>query len=325
MKIGDKKKGALKENIWNEIKKINWKKVNEDSMQKFNVVYIGDLESYEILLKELEKSRYDFFGLKLNKTDSLTANAREKLIFVDIAKLDIFQNEITHSEIVIADNKYLSKIREYNIRKNYYIFNSAITEELIEEILSNNERLIPAISFNFPVFRSSASRKKITEVAIQNGAWAAGSAFANVIPGPHQLVMAPLEGASDFTVLTANELRMIFITAGLCGRKIEPLKLIPELIIMLGGAKGAQILATQTLGKVPAGAGNVLKAAIAFSFTFAIGEAVFLNMNYGIKIDSKKIGERVKVLEEYSKEKVAKFLKKKEKLPESETLEETVE
>lgn len=325
MKIGSKKKGDLKENIWNELKKINWKKVNEDSLQKFNVIYIGDLESYETLLKELEKSKYDFFGMKLDKTDTLTANAREKIIFANIDKLDIFLSDISHAEIIIADNKYISKIREYNIRRNYYIFKSEITDELIEEILTDNERLVPAISFNFPVFRSSASRKKITEIAIQNGAWAAGSAFANVIPGPHQIVTAPLEGASDFTVLTTNELRMIFITAGLCGRKIEPLKLIPELLIMLGGAKGAQLLATQTIGKVPAGAGNVLKGAIAFGFTFAIGEAVFLNMNYGIKIDSKKIGERVKVLEEYSKEKVAKFLKKKEKLPESETLEETVE
>lgn len=145
---------------------------------------------------------------------------------------------------------------------------------------------------------------------MQNGLWAAGTSLGNIVPGVQQAVTAPVEGATDFTVLTFNELRMVFLIAGISGRIIDPLKLIPELAIMLGGAKGAQMLATQTIGKVPAGAGSFLKAGIAYAFTFAIGEAVYLNLNYGDKIDSKKIAERVTVIKEYAQKAIEKVTQK---------------
>lgn len=311
MKFKIKNKGNFVGDFWHEAKKINWKQVNRDSLQKFRIVLIGNHESYTSLINELEQSRYDFFGLKIDREIKISESAKAKLVFVDINKsFDNIKADIIRAEIVIVDSKYINKVREQVGIVPAYHYDRDGMKDVVEDILNDNEKLGPALAFNFPAFRTNIARKKITEISKQNAIWAAGTSVANIIPGPQQIITAPLEGFSDFTVLTTNELRMVFITAGICGRKIEPLKLIPELIIMLGGAKGAQILATQTLGKVPAGAGNILKAAIAFAFTFAIGEAVFLNMNYGIKIDSKKIGQRVEVLKDFSKEKVAKFIKK---------------
>lgn len=311
MKFKIKNKGNFVGDFWHEAKKINWKQVNRDSLQKFSIVFIGNYESYTSFIKELEQSRYDFFGLKIDREIKISESAKAKLVFVDINKsFDNIKADIIRADIVIVESKYLNELRvQVGIVPAYHYDRDGM-KDIVEDILNDNEKLGPALAFNFPVFRTNIARKKITEISKQNAIWAAGTSVANIIPGPQQIITAPLEGFSDFTVLTTNELRMVFITAGICGRKIEPLKLIPELMIMLGGAKGAQILATQTLGKVPAGAGNILKAAIAFAFTFAIGEAVFLNMNYGIKIDSKKIGQRVEVLKDFSKEKVAKFIKK---------------
>ncbi len=308
MKIKNKIMGGFTNNFWNEIKKINWKKVNKDSLKKFKIIFIGDNESLASLIHQLEKSTYDFLNLKTEKEIILTPSAEAKIVFVDINKISNFKTEIIYSNIVIVDNKY--NIQEQEYIKRYYIFDSVEKGDIFEEILTDNQELWSALGFNYPVFRSTIARKKITEVATQNAFWAAGSSAANIIPGPQQLITAPLEAASDFTVLTTNELRMVFIIAGICGRIINPLKLLPELMIMGAGAKGAQLLATQTIGKVPVGAGNVLKATVAFAFTFAIGEAVFLKMNYGIKIDSKKIKERVKVLKEFSKKRFTKFIKK---------------
>jgi uncharacterized protein (DUF697 family) len=310
MKFKIKNKGKFIGEFWHEAKKINWKQVNRDSLQNFRIVFIGNLDSYSRFISNLEQSRYDFLGLKINREIKITPSARDKLLFVDINKAIHHKVDIVSSDFVIADSIYLNNIREQVGIVPAYNYNKDEMENIVEDILNDNEKLGPALAFNFPVFRTNIGRRKIIEIAKQNAIWAAGTSVANIIPGPQQLITAPLEGFSDFTVLTTNELRMVFITAGISGRKIEPLKLVPELMIMLGGAKGAQILATQTLGKVPAGAGNILKAAIAFAFTFAIGEAVFLNMNYGIKIDSKKIGQRVEVLKDYSKEKVSKFIKK---------------
>jgi uncharacterized protein (DUF697 family) len=311
MKFKIKKKGNIASDFWNEAKKINWKQVNRDSLQRFSMVFIGDNESFISFNSDLEKSRYDFLGLKIDRVIKINKNARDKLVFVDIKNVRNFKADIEYAEIVIVDWKYTSNVRAQLGIVPAYIYNSVDIEMIIEDILNDNEKIGPALGYNFPAFRVNVGRRKISEIARQNAIWAAGTSIANIIPGPQQIITAPLEGFSDFTVLTTNELRMVFITAGICGRRVEPLKLIPELMIMLGGAKGAQILATQTLGKVPAGAGNILKAAIAFAFTFAIGEAVFLNMNYGIKIDSKKIAQRVEDLKEFSKDKVARFVKKK--------------
>lgn len=310
MKFKIKNKVGFIGDFWQEAKKINWKQVNKDSLQSFRIVFIGNHDSYARFINDLEQSRYDFLGLKIAREIKITASAKAKLIFVDISKVGHYKAQIVRSDIIIADSVSLQDIREQIGIVPVYSYFKYGMENIVEDILNDHEKLGPALAFNFPVFRTSLGRKKIIEIAKQNAIWAAGTSVANIIPGPQQLITAPLEGFSDFTVLTTNELRMVFITAGISGRKIEPLKLIPELMIMLGGAKGAQILATQTLGKVPAGAGNILKAAIAFAFTFAIGEAVFLNMNYGIKIDSKKIGQRVEVLKDFSKEKVTKFIKK---------------
>lgn len=311
MKFKIKNKGNFVVDFWHEAKKINWKQVNRDSFQKFRIVFIGNDESYTSFIDELVQSQYDFFGLIIDREIKISKSAKAKLVFVDINKsFDNIKADIIRSEIIIVDSKYLNKLRVQVDFVPAYHYDRDGMKEIVEDILNDNEKLGPALAYNFPAFRTNIARKKITEISKQNAIWAAGTSVANIIPGPQQIITAPLEGFSDFTVLTANELRMVFITAGICGRKIEPLKLIPELMIMLGGAKGAQILATQTLGKVPVGAGNILKAAIAFAFTFAIGEAVFLNMNYGIKIDSKKIGQRVEVLKDFSKEKVAKFIKK---------------
>ncbi len=303
--------GDFKNNFWTEVKKINWNKVNKESLKRFKIVFIGDNESFPSLINELKKSKYDFFNLKIEQEIPLTPSAVGKIVFIDINKVSNFKNEIISSNIVIVDYNYVYKIREEERIEHYHIFNRDEKGDVFEEILNEHEDLWSALCFNYPVFRATIARKKITEVSTQNAFWAAGSSVANIIPGPQQVVTIPLEAASDFTVLTTNELRMVFIIAGICGRIINPLKLFPELMIMAAGAKGAQMLATQTIGKVPAGAGNVLKGSVAFAFTFAIGEAVFLKMNYGIKIDSKKIAERVKVLKEFSKERVGKLIKKK--------------
>ncbi|MDW7672660.1 MAG: hypothetical protein SCK57_13965 [Bacillota bacterium] len=144
-------------------------------------------------------------------------------------------------------------------------------------------------------------------VSMQNAGWAGGTSIPHIAPGLHSLVYAPVELASDFSVMTLNELRMTFILASICGRKVNPFRLVPEILIMFGGAKGAQLLATQLLGKVPAGAGTLLKAGVAFAFTYAIGEAVFVNMNYGITSNKTHLMNRVEELKGYGEE-VAKSI-----------------
>lgn len=292
--------------FWEEASKINWKKVNDLSSKSFIITILGDSETFKEFEESIETTVYDFMGMSKNKRIRLREDQKLNLVYVNFDDFNESKHIVDNSDIIIVGNKFVEEVR-YNL-KSFYIYDNINQSKMYEKILDENEDLELALCYNYPAFRSILARKTITAIALQNAAFAGGTGIPNLAPGIHQLITAPIEGASDFVVLTSNELRMVFILAAISGRKVTPVKLIPELTIMLGGAKGAQILATQTVGKVPA-AGVVIKTAIAFAFTYAIGEAAYLFMNFGIKIKWSNIKARVKELEKYSKDMVKSKIK----------------
>lgn len=292
--------------FWDELAKINWKKINELSLKSFLIAVIGDSETFKEFEESIETTVYDFMGMNKNKRIRLKADQKSNLVYLNIDMIDESKHVLDMSDIVIVGEEFVEVLR-YKI-KSFYIYDNLNQSDMYDKILDENEDLELALSYNFPAFRSILARKTITAISLQNAAWAGGTGIPNTLPGPHQIITATLEGASDFVVLTSNELRMVFILAGISGRKVNPVKLIPELTIMLGGAKGAQMLATQTVGKVPA-AGVAIKTGVAFAFTYAIGEAAYLFMNFGTKIKWTSIKDRIQELEKYSKDIVKSKLK----------------
>ena len=296
--------------IMSEINKIDWKKVNELALKTYLITVVGDAITYNTFLESLSYSKYDFMGIKHTRNIPLTESAKSFVCFVDIHKLNSNDYILQNSDIVIVDRKYITEIHS-NFEK-FFIFNSENIDEIFERIISENHDLEQALCYNYPVFRTISARKVINAISIQNAAWAAGTATPNIIPGFHQIITSPIEGLSDFVVLTLNEARMLFIISSMCGRKVNPFNLIPEFGIVFGGAKSAEMLATNVIGKAPAGMGLAAKAAIAFSFTYAIGEAIYLNMNYFITFDKAVVNERIAQFKDMS-EHVTKNLLKKNK------------
>lgn len=286
--------------FWHEAVKINWKKVNDLSMKSFLITIVGDTETFRGFIDVLEIATYDFLGVNYSKRFPLNEVSKAMINMVDINHVQENDFLLKNSDIIVLDQRFYNRV---NINlKGFYAFNHRLPGDVIEKILSENTAIEQALCYNFPVFRPMLARKTITAIAIQNATWAAGTTLPNVVPGLHQLIAAPIEAASDFTVLTTNELRMVFILAGISGRKVNPAKLIPELAVMLSGAKGAEMAATQILGKAPLGAGVGIKTAVAFAFTYAIGEAVYLYMNYKVKIKLSQITSRMKALDKFSKD-----------------------
>lgn len=286
--------------FWSEAVKINWKKVNDLSMKSFLITIIGDEKTFHSFIDVLETATYDFLGVNYTKKFPLSDDSKAMINMLAFEKIKENNFLLKNSDIIVLDQRFYSHV-DINLNR-FYAYNHKGHGDIIERILSENTVIEQALCYNFPVFRPLLARKTITGIAIQNATWAAGTSLPNVVPGLHQLIAAPVEAASDFTVLTTNELRMVFILAGISGRKVNPAKLIPELAVMLSGAKGAEMVATQILGKTPLGAGVGIKTAVAFAFTYAIGEAVYLYMNYKVKIKLKKITGRMKALDNFSKD-----------------------
>lgn len=310
-KVKGKEQGSSNDamkSILNEIKKLNWKEVNDKALKSFMITVIGDDQTHNDFYHALETSKYDFMGVVHYNRISLKEDAKSMVINVYADKLNENTAIIHNSDIIIVDKRFIVDV-QLKI-SNFFIFDNAKQSEVFEKIVSENKDLMEALCYNYPAFRTEVARRAIISSSFQNAAWAGGTAITNVIPGPHEAFTAPIEALSDFTVLTMNEVKMIFILASISGRKVNPALLIPEMTIILSGAKGAQMLATQIIGKLPAGTGVALKAAIAFAFTYAIGEGAYLNMNYGVTFDKRVLKERVEDLKSFG-EKMTKDMFKK--------------
>lgn len=286
--------------IWKEVQKIDWRNINHEALKTFLFVMIGDESTFENITDSLETTTYDFMSIKHKKKIPLSNDAETLMAKVLIDAENECFNIIKNADIIVVDQKYYQQLsHKYN---NVYLFTTGKENTIFEKIIAENDHLKQALCYNFPAFRSIVARETMIGVSKQNAAWAGGTSIPNIAPGPHSILYAPVELASDFSVMTLNELRMTFILASISGRKVNPFRLVPEILIMMGGAKGAQVLATQLLGKVPAGAGTILKAGVAFAFTYAIGEAVFVNMNYGITFNKTDLMHRVEELKDYGQD-----------------------
>ncbi len=286
--------------LWKEVQKIDWRNINHEALKTFLFVMIGDESTFTNITDSLETTTYDFMNIKHKKKIPLSDDADTLMAKVLIDDENECSTIIKNADIIVVDQKYYTQLtHKYN---HLYIYSTGKESSIFEKIIAENDHLKQALCYNFPVFRSIVARETMISVSKQNATWAAGTSIPNIAPGPHSLFYAPVELTSDFSVMTLNELRMTFILASISGRKVNPFRLVPEILIMMGGAKGAQVLATQLLGKVPAGAGTLLKAGVAFAFTYAIGEAVFINMNYGITFNKTDLMHRVEELKGYGQD-----------------------
>lgn len=287
--INPEKKKVL-ETIWAEIKKINWNEINARSKKKFSLSIIGNETFINMIQLELKKT-YGMetiahsFGTRFKAKQNVDASLfKNLLICIDEADIESKTGLIKTSDICIVSEEYFEKVRELNL--NAYCFEGDF-KELIEMIVNNNEEILPALSFCFPCFRVLAANRAIQKVALQNVVWVVGTAFPNLIPGPHQPVTAVVEGVSDFVALTTNEFRMMLEIVGLSGSIVSPFKIIVEVGFIYGLANGAKWVATQIVGKAPAGTGLFVKGGVAFAFTHAIGQTVLLYQLTGKKTSVK--------------------------------------
>jgi hypothetical protein len=111
----------------------------------------------------------------------------------------------------------------------------------------------------------------------------------NTIPGPHRLISAPFEGISDFAVMTLNEIKLMFEIVGLSGYRVVPIKRLVEIGFILSMAIAAEVFATNLIIRIPASGALAAKGAIAYAFTWAIGEGIYYHVNAGKPINSRTL------------------------------------
>jgi hypothetical protein len=88
------------------------------------------------------------------------------------------------------------------------------------------------------------------------------------------LIWSPAEFASDTAFLTLNQIRMIFMLGAASDRVAGYSEQKSEIASVITGAFGWRAVARELAGKIPAGAGIIPKAAIAYAGTWVVGSSI---------------------------------------------------
>jgi hypothetical protein len=265
---------------WGEIKKINWHEVNRLCRQNFHIGLVGTEEEVSIMKDWLKTFPYAFCPSGVPHPLSYKPAQMEQILSVIPASVeDMDEKLIKSTSFCLAFPRMADLVRR--LKAEIYIFDPSDTTMLATQIMANHLELRFALSHRLPVFRPEHAKIVIQDTAFQNALWAVISSLPNTVPGPHNLLIAPFEGITDFMVLTINEMKLLFELVGLSGYRVLPLHHLTEFALIAGVAQLAQSTATTFAGRIPLRAGTIFKGAIAYAFTWAIGEGLFMYISTG--------------------------------------------
>ncbi|HMM20322.1 MAG TPA: hypothetical protein PKA10_06255 [Selenomonadales bacterium] len=275
---------------WSEIKKINWHEVNRLCQQSFHIGLAGSEQEVARMKTWLFTFPYLIPGAPV--PDKLRYPVRDVSQYISIISSE---TEVTDEKLIksttfcLASPRLVNEVRRY--KGEVYVFGND-TYNLTTQLLSNHRELQFALAHNFPVFRPELAQAVIQDTAFQNAAWALLSGLPGALPGPYTLIATPLEGISDFTVLTLNEIKLLFELVGLSGYRVTPLYHVVEFGIIVGLAKLAESVVTTALSRFPGRTGILIKGAAAYAFTWTIGEMLFFYLSTGHRLSRKVFIDR---------------------------------
>ena len=159
-------------------------------------------------------------------------------------------------------------------QKGTYTYYRSDPAATIDQILDGNDDIHLALARHFAAFRKPVVDRIIQSVARENAIFAIATALPDVIPNLMELPWALGEWASDTAFLTANQLRMAFQIAALCGKEAGFSAQKAEVLSIGASAFGWRAIARELAGKIPLGGGLIPKGAIAYAGTVLVGKAL---------------------------------------------------
>lgn len=267
---------------WSEVKKINWHEVNRLCQQNFHIGLVGVDAELAAMQAWLRSFPYLTTDGAASGAEGAAADVAQYLTVIAAGEDGFDEKLVKSTTFCLAGREAVNEVRR--MKGEVFLFDDAGPDRLTTQILSNHPEVQFALAHHFPVFRPEMAQSVIQDTAFQNAAWALLTGLPNSLPGPHLILTSPFEGISDFTVLTLNEIKLLFELIGLSGCRVAPLYHGVEFAMVIGLGKLAETVALQTLGRLSGRAGILAKGAIAYAFTWTIGEAVFFYLSTGRKL-----------------------------------------
>ena len=151
----------------------------------------------------------------------------------------------------------------------------------VDAVLDARPDLELALAHTFPPFRDCVVERIIKRTARENALFSVVTALPDFVPSLIELPWAVGEFASDTAFLTINQVRMSFEIAGASGKDVGYQHQKAEIAAIIASAFGWRAIARQLVGKIPLGGGMIVKGAIAYAGTYAVGRGIESVMRFG--------------------------------------------
>jgi uncharacterized protein (DUF697 family) len=186
---------------------------------------------------------------------------------------------------------------------------------VVQRVLTHRPDLRVSLGRRMPGFRKSAADALVRDVSRANTEFAVVAGVSKFLP--HLLPFFPLLSVADTFILTKNQVFMLYRLAAIYGEEPNLKERAMETVPIIGTAFGWRQLARMAAGAIPGPLGLPVKAAVAFSGTYAVGRAAeiyFENDRRPTTDEMKRIFEEGKRL---GTEWAAKVLRRKAKTEET--------
>lgn len=252
-------------NFWDTIKEVSAESVRKEAARLFVLALAGDAE-------DVAAAREYALG---TATPEERVLAETYLLPASPPYSPALEQRLRHADLLVSLPGGPA-LTEFRPADTLVIEHPA---ELIPHVLAHRVDLAIPLARRLPGFRSLAAEQVIRSVSRVNAEFAAIAGIPSVLP-----ILAPLFPAgamADVVVLTKNQALMMFRLAAIYGEDLALKARVREVLPVIGGAFGWRSLARQILGVVPGGVGIGVRAAIAYSATYATGRVAQMAFDEG--------------------------------------------
>ena len=252
--------------FWNVIKEVSSQPVREEARRLFVLALVGHPEA-------VAAARANVLGGGISP--EAEAAAEPFLFCASPPYSPADENRLRHADLIVSLPGGPG-LTEFRPAETVLVERP---ERVVPLALGRRPDLRVPMARRLPGFRTMASEQVIREVSRINAEFATVSGISGAIP-----VLAPLFPAlagTDILILTKNQVMMVFRLAAIHGEDLNFKSRLREVLPVIGGAFGWRAVARELLGLVPGGFGIPLRAAIAYTGTYAVGRAAELAFDEG--------------------------------------------
>lgn len=271
--------GTLK-TIWKAVRQLDPSRVAREARRPFTLAIVG------ASAEEITAIREFLVGSTPSWEDMQCA---ERVLRCYVVPLDDEQlREIRKADFILAtEGAGIEKIAPFDLSN---------PNERMRAIAGSRRGtdLRLALGSCLPAFRPEIARKIVREVCRENAIFVIATALGDVIPSPLLPLIGIVEAASDTVVLTANQVRMLFMLGAVYGVRVGYTSQWREIGSIVGAAFGWRSLARNLVSKIPLGGGLVPKGAVAYAGTTVVGEGLIFYYTTGRKMTRQELQDAFK-------------------------------